>query len=496
MDLEAFIIDAPRRNPARRRYHRFLVIVALAILLGVSAQYVLLTDAPIIGVVAAAGRDPFHQPFSRDSIWNLPIGFGAQYVWAGIQRASAMAYFTDADVLIMEPTAPATTVYTSYDDWGGGSRCASQGPALFTAPIPSDFTIPGSHQGSPDGDTPNSATAILSSDGHTLIQTQPFARCAGSAPTSHYVFGTEDLYGTGETGSHGGSGLSALGGTVRLGELVPGGRIPHALKLNLDAINFYGGLGGFRWPAWKSDAGGAGYNGPIPQVRMGSLLALRPDFTITNLETEQGRIVAQAFQDFGGYIVDTSGWSIYNFVTERSPDGSVQDEFQQAWGHPLNTAPGANGWARDLDSIFTSLWAVDNWDRTIWQVVSASAGTLGVGLGLPLVSWALDFGQEPPSEPPITPPTPPPTPPPPPPPPASDILSADFTWDATGFHAGAWNGRAPYRFLWMFGDGSLTSWSDATDVNHVFAAPGLYRVTLITADTGSSVFVIKDVQIP
>src|SRR5437773_200456 len=274
---------------------------------------------------AASGRDPLLWPFSRDSIWNLPIGSNARYVWAGIHHATSMAYFTDADILVLQPSAPATTVYANYDDWGAGTRCSAQGGALFTAPIPADFVVPGSHQGSPDGDTPNAAAAILAADGHTIIQTQPFARCAGQSPTSHYMFGSEDLYGTGETGSHGGSGLSALGGTVRLGELVPGGTIRHSLKLNIDSANFYPGLGGYRWPASKSDAG-----------------------------------------------------------------------------------VGANGWARDLDKIFTNLYVVDNWDKATWQTVSVSNGNVGVGLGTPRVGWAPEFGQVPPPPPPPPPPSPPP----------------------------------------------------------------------------------------
>src|SRR5256886_3942749 len=357
---------------------------------------------------AASGRDPLLWPFSRDSIWNLPIGSDARYVWGGIQHATSMAYFTDADILVLEPSAPATTVYANSDDWGAGTRCSAQGGALFTAPIPADFVVPGSHQGSPDGDTPNAAAAILAADGHTIIQTQPFARCVGQSPTSHYMFRSEDLYGTGETGSHGGSGLSALGGTVRLGELVPGGTIRHSLKLNIDSANFYPGFGGYRWRAWKSDAGGAGYGGSIPEVRMGSLLAPKADFPTNTLETEPGKILAAAFRDYGGYIVDTSGWSIYNFVPERSPAGSVQDEFNKVWGYSLNAGVGANGWARDLDKIFTNLYVVDSWDKATWLTVSASNGTVGVGLGIPRVPWAPEFGQVPP------PPPPPPRPPPPP----------------------------------------------------------------------------------
>src|SRR5439155_8956890 len=181
-------------------------------------------------------------------------------------------------------------------------------------------------------------------------------------------------------------------------------------KLNIDSANFYPGFGGYRWPAWKSDAGGAGYSGSIPEVRMGSLLAPKADFPINTLETEPGKILAAALRDYGGYIVDTSGWSIYNFVTERSPAGSVQDEFNKVWGHSLNAGVGANGWARDLDKIFTNLYVIDSWDKATWLTVSASNGTVGVGLGIPRVAWAPEFGQVPPPPPP---PPPPPTPPPP-----------------------------------------------------------------------------------
>ena len=407
-------------NAARIRVNRALV-AGIFVGLIVAASFAFLTVHPdrftFVSLTpntlggnnpAASGRDPLVWPFSRDSIWNLPIGSNARYVWGGIRHATSMAYFTDADILVLEPSAPATTVYANSDDWGAGTRCSAHGGALFTAPIPADFVVPGSHQGSPDGDTPNAAAAILAADGHTIIQTQPFARCAGQSPTSHYMFRSEDLYGIGETGSHGGSGLSALGGTVRLGELVPGGTIRHSLKLNIDSANFYPGFGGYRWPAWKSDAGGAGYGGSIPEVRMGSLLAPKADFPIDTLETEPGKILAAAFRDYGGYIVDTSGWSIYNFVTERSPAGSVQDEFNKVWGYPLNAGVGANGWARDLDKIFTNLYVVDSWDKATWLTVSASNGTVGVGLGIPRVPWAPEFGQVPP------PPPPPPRPPPPP----------------------------------------------------------------------------------
>src|SRR6267154_2480542 len=87
----------------------------------------------------------------------------------------------------------------------------------------------------------NNSAVFLDPNGHTLIQTQPFARCApptvtdgsGTTLTDLSNFPLVNIYGDGVRGSHGGSGLSAIGGSIRLGELRPlspqGPR--HALKL-------------------------------------------------------------------------------------------------------------------------------------------------------------------------------------------------------------------------------------------------------------------------
>lgn len=373
---------------------------------GVYLVTLTIDDAP------PASRDPLLWPFIEYSIWNLPIGANASYVWAGIATPTDMAFFCDADILCLKPSAPSTAIQFNDDDWGAGTRCADEGGDVLTVPIPSTFRVPGNHQGSPDGDTPNSCAVFLESGGDNLRHTQPFAWCEGfSVPTSHYTFDSapfaiESLTGTGNTGSHGGSGLSALGGTIRLGELVHGGKIQHALKLNIDAVNFWGGThpdggGGYRWPAVKSDAGGSGYTGSVQACTMGSLLALKPgatagtyvnqggtEFAISNLETEPGRIMAQAMLDYGCYNCDSAGWSVCGIPTERSPDGAVQDEFLAEWGFALNATINQNGWARDMVNIFTKLWAVDNWNSSSWTTVSGSGGTQGAGGGAPRVAWA------------------------------------------------------------------------------------------------------------
>jgi len=346
---------------------------------------------------SAAGRVATLWPFSRDSIWNLPIGANAVYVPGNIKKPSAYGMTTDVDVLILTPTAPVTDVYFNGDAWGGGSRCNAQGNILFSAPIPTNFVVPGAGSGNPDGTTPNYATAILAADGHTLIQGQPMARCtAGGTATMMWSQQNEDLLLTGNSGAHGGSMLSSLGGVIRLGELVPGGTIRHALKVNLfGRDNYYTGSGSFRWPATTADGCAPGcYGGSVPALRMGSLLALPPSVDVNSmgLETDAAKILAHAFQDYGGYTVDDAAWSVYAVATEYSPSGKVDDEFAAAWNFTISPASRDVPWARDMDRIFGALNVVDNWNKATWDQVSASNGTQGAGGGAPRVPWAPDFG--------------------------------------------------------------------------------------------------------
>jgi hypothetical protein len=210
----------------------------------------------------------------------------------------------------------------------------------------------------------------------------------------------EDLYGLGNSGAQGGSMLSSIGGTIRLGELVPGGTIRHTMKLNLDSLNYYSGYGGYRWPATTADGGYQSfYKGTVPAMRMGSLVALKSSFNLTSLETASARILAWAFTDYGAYVTETAGWSVYGIMIEESPTGHVRDEFQSNWGYaidPVNEPNPANknpAWTRDMDRIFTALNVVDNWNAPMWNTVSQSNGTQGAGLGAPRVPWALPLGQ-------------------------------------------------------------------------------------------------------
>src|SRR5437016_8859424 len=405
----------PRRRPSESvspkpaRAHARALAIALIGVLVLGSLALVIAGSPLWGPTAAVDsrstspspnavvRDPLTWPFSRDSIWNLPIGANAVYVPGNIKKPTAYGMTTDVDVLILTPNAPSTPVYYNGDAWNGGSRCSAQGGVLFSAPIPTNFVVPGAGSGNPDGTTPNYATAILAADGHTLIQGQPMARCtAGGTATMMWSQQNEDLYGTGNSGAHGGSMLSSLGGVIRLGELVPGGTIRHALKVNLfGADDYYTGYGSYRWPATTADGCAPGcYGGSVPALRMGSLLALPPSIDVNSmgLETNASKILAHAFQDYGAYTVDDAAWSVYAVATEYSPSGKVDDEFGAAWNFTISPASRDVPWARDMDRIFGALNVIDNWDQAKWAQVSASNGTQGAGGGAPRVAWAPDFG--------------------------------------------------------------------------------------------------------
>jgi hypothetical protein len=318
---------------------------------------------------SSGSRDPYKQPFSSQSIWNMPIGSEAEYVHARIQPALAHGMTIDEDLIIMTPNAPTVAVYQNNAGWDRNkSRCTIDGGLLFDAPIPDDFVV------SPDtwdGLTPNSGLAVLLRDGRTIKQTQPFARCeAGKNGTSRYMFDDEDLYGAGYYGAHGATKLSAIGGALRVGELVPGaGPIPHVLKVNIYAaknVYFDAATQGFRWPAKSADSYASrryGMEGrPVKECRMGALLALPADMNLDDLElqTEPARMLAQAFQDYGAYLVDDTAWDVYAIVTEWGPQGRVKEEFESVWGFSMSTSDQNSAWAKDMRTIFTNLHVVVN----------------------------------------------------------------------------------------------------------------------------------------
>ncbi len=332
-------------------------------------------------------RNPCRWPFAQNSIWNTALGSGAVYVPAQLAAVSQAGMTTDPDLIVMTPTAPSVSIYTNNSGWSGGDRCPIQGAKLFDAPIPDSFVMP-----SGPG-TPNAGLAVLMSDGHTVKQTQPFARCtAGGHGTAMYVFEDNDLYTDGIPGSHGGSGMTAIGGTLRLGELRPGKHAPrHALKGNLFAkmhlFRCTDAADCSRWPALRADGYavgnyGTGRSGIPSAVRMGALLALAGDLNLDTLglQTEPARQLAWTLQNYGLYVVDDTAWDVWAIESEQSPEGKFVDQFSADWGFGFESWDMNSAWSKDMVALFTQLAVVDN----------NTASSVGGG-GTPRVPPAPDF---------------------------------------------------------------------------------------------------------
>ena len=317
-------------------------------------------------------RDPLKQPFSSDSIWNMPIGSDAQYVAANLPAIPAGDVWSpmpqiDDEHIVLKPTAPLTDIKYSSAGWGGGSRCnASNGTTLATVPIPADYIVPTAGTNDP--------AAFLLADGRTLTQTAPLARCtANGVATSLVAHPNVDLYGDGIRGSHGASNLSALGGSIRVGELRPGQQGPkHAIKVEVyakhDLFKCTTIADCFRWPASDADGYAVGFygtdgNNTNTAMKMGSLLAIPPTVDINNLglETEPAKQLAWTFQNYGAYIVDDTYGPSFMLEAENGPDGSLRTQFQTDYNMPFEQRVNDNSpWSRDMQRLVVALNVVNN----------------------------------------------------------------------------------------------------------------------------------------
>ncbi len=309
-------------------------------------------------------RNPFQWPFSKKSIWNVPIGSEAVYIHAKIPPVGEFCPQADEDVIIMTPYEKPLAVFYSNAGWSGEDRCERTGNTLMlNAPIPFDFYID-------PVELSNMAAAILGPDKTTILQTQPFAKCPGKDYATTMVnYPSVDLYGLGIEGAHGGSGLSSIGGTIRLGELVPGGRIQHALKCSVSgaySLYFDNTTKGYRWPASKADDNASATYGtmgdPVMDCRMGALLAIPywMDIDTMGFQTEPGLIIARACQEYGMYIVDSKE-DAFKICTELSPEGRVENEFEKSWGYAFTQhGNGDLPWWQDMELLFTHLYVISN----------------------------------------------------------------------------------------------------------------------------------------
>ncbi len=348
-------------------------IILLLIVIGVNAQ-------PFSGPPSC--RDLHQWPYAQNSIWNTPIGTGAQYHPQPVSPSHIDGIQADNDIIVLKPNAPLMNVFGTKWRWQGGTtpetRCQKyNNTVLLKLPIPSDYVTLFYKQ-----EKPNNAGIVMQPDGKTLVQIQPFQACGGGYATSglrksggniiNDLIRTPDLdiKGDGRTGMHGGSGLNTMGGAIRLGELTSPyvDAMRHALKISFPGDQYlyfdHSKNKGYRWPAWKHDTGAdRDYNSSNKEATIGCLRALKPDLDINSLglETLPGKKLAWTLQNYGAYQVEGVPWQRMMIAVEEGPDGAVVTEFLDHYGWEfVSKNKTGNPWVKDCLKIIQHLYIVKN----------------------------------------------------------------------------------------------------------------------------------------
>lgn len=313
-----------------------------------------------------APRDPLQWPFAATSIWNMPIGTKARYVPLGM-TAPEQGYFADETYLVFSDSAPLRRLVERdyWWPWEDGDQVLGTDSGIQVH-TPDGWILP---PPSPDN-FPNRMTAMVQADGAV----REFQYTVRPTATSDLSFHGElravyDLKGDGLTGpngwgAHGGSGMTAIGGTLRAGDLVGTRPIRHALSFTPDMRKWGTSAdGGFRWPAIAADGYHEGFYGTLPphtgKLQMGSLVALPCDLKLDQLQlhTVAGRKIADALQGWGAYVVDDSynpgEWDVHMIGADEDAMAECPD-LLNSWGD-LQTPLRA-----DLDKIMPHLALVVN----------------------------------------------------------------------------------------------------------------------------------------
>lgn len=339
-----------------------------------------------------APRDAFAWPFARTSIWNMPLGTKARYVPLNM-TAPAQGYAPDETYLVFDDTAPLRRLIErdTWWPWPGGSEVVGVDSGIRV------HTPDGWILAPPDPDNyPNRMTAMIQADGavrefqYTVRPTATSDISFHDEPRAVYDLTGDGLTGPNGFGAHGGSGMTAIGGTLRAGDLVGDRPIRHALSFTAD-MRKWGTAegGGYRWPAIARDAYGAdddGYGSLPPhtgRLQMGSLVALPCDLDLDRLDlgTVAGRKIADALQGWGAYVVDDSynpgEWDVHMIGADEDAMAECPD-LLNSWGD-LQTPLRA-----DLDKLMPHLALIAN----------NTARTIGGG-GKPIRPLAPPFVQSP-----------------------------------------------------------------------------------------------------
>jgi hypothetical protein len=327
-------------------------------------------------------RDPWQWPFSANSIWNMPIGENATYEPANLKAAANVG--ADIQIILsLKKSDPARKAYGS-STWGPG-RCNAVNDLNFSLNIPDNWIVPDAGK-SPYGLTPNSNFAFRLPDSDMVFEGSKVSRCEAAGPVyfpDWMIYPNnrkqQNIKGEGLSGGgQGASGMSALGGTIRLGEFTSDQPIRHSIKINPFAAKYcyYSKeIPGYKWPAISADSYAKDqYKGSNPKIVMGTLFAILPGVTeeSLNLTTIPGKKLFFAMQNYGVYFTEDAAWDTWDIIVERD----AELEFVQAFGFSMSSQK----WKTELNKLMQSLHIVTN----------NNPGNIGGG-GIPLQPYAPAF---------------------------------------------------------------------------------------------------------
>jgi hypothetical protein len=163
---------------------------------------------------------------------------------------------------------------------------------------------------------------------------------AGTNGTAQVAFAHVDLYGDGTARAHGGSGLSAIGGSIRIGELRPG-QTDKACAEDHGGLRVHAGPPDVvcqlhRWPTTAADRHWISYgttnSGQYSDMKMGALPANPASVSLSSLGLQgaPGLQLAWTLQNYGAYILDTTnGGGGYGPCADGGANGSMRTQFPE-----------------------------------------------------------------------------------------------------------------------------------------------------------------------
>lgn len=334
------------------------------------------TNPPV--ETAPAGRDKYKWPFTSTSIWNMPIGSNAAYKPLNLSPPLT-GYGLVRVYLSFDATAPLRRLVDRGYWWPWVSGSSTPGSDTgYQVRLPDGLVIPPP----PAPAYEDRPSAALQADG-LAREFQYTVRPTGTSDVSMFEgvraafrLDGDGLTPAGQSGAHGGSGLTTIGGTLRKGELAGPDPVRHALAVTMNLTKWGtvdGGniTNGYRWPALWADSAHAsttfatgygsltslGYTGR-DGLGEGSLVALPASVDIASLglETKEGAKLAWTYQNYGAYVVDNAGdTGSYDLHRLNIEDGVEKESPAIDSGDTTNTPFG-----RDMNKVFTRLAVVDN----------------------------------------------------------------------------------------------------------------------------------------